>query len=132
MQLLKIDPKSPVTFKKSDVTGLYTELPTGRAHNVVVNEETDYVYAVGAQPRSDKCKSGLIFINVKDPSKPVNSGCAAQDGYVHDAQCLIYRGPDTKYVGREVCYGYNEDTLTMYVACQYSDLCRLTLGSATM
>lgn len=34
--------------------------------------------------------------------------------YVHDAQCLIYRGPDTKYVGQEICYGYNEDTLTIY------------------
>lgn len=23
------------------------------------------------------------------------------------------RGPDTKYSGRDICYGYNEDTLTM-------------------
>jgi hypothetical protein len=40
-------------------------------------------------------------------------GCAQADGYVHDAQCLVYRGPDTKYNGRDICYGYNEDTLTM-------------------
>lgn len=113
-KLLSIDPKSPKTFKTSDVTGLYNELPIGRTHNVVVNEETDYVYAVGAAPRTDKCKAGLIFIDVKDPSKPVNKGCAAQDGYVHDAQCLIYRGPDAKYQGKEICYGYNEDTLTIY------------------
>jgi hypothetical protein len=33
---------------------------------------------------------------------------------VHDAQCLIYRGPDAAYRGREICYGYNEDTLTIY------------------
>lgn len=33
---------------------------------------------------------------------------------MHDAQCVIYRGPDKKYVGREICYGYNEDTLTIY------------------
>jgi len=29
------------------------------------------------------------------------------------AQCLVYHGPDTKYEGRDICYGYNEDTLTM-------------------
>jgi choice-of-anchor B domain-containing protein len=39
---------------------------------------------------------------------------ASDDGYVHDAQCLIYRGPDKQYEGREICYGYNEDTLTIY------------------
>jgi choice-of-anchor B domain-containing protein len=27
---------------------------------------------------------------------------------------LIYRGPDAAYRGREICYGYNEDTLTIY------------------
>ena len=36
------------------------------------------------------------------------------DGYVHDAQCVIYKGPHAKYVGQELCFGYNEDTLTIY------------------
>jgi choice-of-anchor B domain-containing protein len=49
-----------------------------------------------------------------DPSKPFSPGCAPQDGYVHDAQCIVYRGPDKKYNGRDICYGYNEDTLTIY------------------
>ena len=31
-----------------------------------------------------------------------------------DAQCIVYRGPDNKYFGRDICYGYNEDTLTIY------------------
>ena len=26
----------------------------------------------------------------------------------------MYRGPDKKYFGRDICYGYNEDTLTIY------------------
>lgn len=26
---------------------------------------------------------------------------------------MIYNGPDTKYKGREVCFCYNEDTLTI-------------------
>jgi hypothetical protein len=33
-----------------------------------------------------------------------------------DAQCIKYRGPDAKYNGRDICYGYNEDTLTIYDA----------------
>lgn len=37
----------------------------------------------------------------------------AQDGYTHDAQCVIYRGPDSKYTGKEICFNYNEDTLTI-------------------
>ena len=31
-----------------------------------------------------------------------------------DAQCIVYRGPHKKYFGRDICYGYNEDTLTIY------------------
>jgi hypothetical protein len=69
---------------------------------------------------------------MKDPYKPFQTGCAPQDGYTHgkekkkhfvhelelildlDAQCIVYRGPDKKYFGRDICYGYNEDTLTIY------------------
>ncbi|KAK4226001.1 hypothetical protein QBC38DRAFT_481565 [Podospora fimiseda] len=114
-KLLKVDPKSPVTFDANkDVTSWWNDLPIGRTHNVVVNEEKEYAIAVGAQPRTSSCRSGLIFIDLKDPSNPTTLGCAAGDGYVHDAQCIVYRGPHTKYNGREICYGYNEDTLTIY------------------
>jgi choice-of-anchor B domain-containing protein len=89
-------------------------LPIGRSHNVVVNEEKNYAVAVGAAPRNSSCAGGLIFINMDNPSKPYSTGCAPQDGYVHDAQCIVYRGPDKKYYGRDICYGYNEDTLTIY------------------
>jgi hypothetical protein len=32
---------------------------------------------------------------------------------VHENQCVIYQGPDTTYRGREICFNYNEDTLTI-------------------
>merc|ERR1712042_345823 len=35
------------------------------------------------------------------------------DGYVHDAECVIYHGPDARYQGQEICFCYNEDTLTL-------------------
>lgn len=113
-KLIDIDPASPVEFSgDADLTGHFDGLPAGRTHNVVVNEELDYAVAVGAMPRSSKCASGLIFMDLSDPTNPSSPGCASGDGYVHDAQCLVYRGPDEGYAGRDICYGYNEDTLTM-------------------
>ncbi|EAA35541.3 hypothetical protein GE21DRAFT_1844 [Neurospora crassa] len=114
-KLLTINPKeAPVTFSIDDVTGHFKDLPLGRTHNVVVNEELQYAVSVGAVPREDACGAGLIFIDLKDPSKPTRLGCNAQDGYVHDAQCIRYRGPDKRYLGHDICYGYNEDSLTIY------------------
>jgi hypothetical protein len=116
MQLLTVDPAKPIIFdNKVDLAGHFKGLPQGSTHNVVVNEESEMAYSVGAVPRNGKCRAGIIFINMTNPALPTSPGCASEDGYVHDAQCLVYRGPDTKYVGREICYGYNEDTLTMYV-----------------
>ncbi|KAH7363233.1 hypothetical protein B0T11DRAFT_329224 [Plectosphaerella cucumerina] len=107
--------QAPVVFDPvKDVTSTFKGLPQGATHNVVVNEELGYAVAVGARPRNGPCRAGLIFIDLKDPSKPTSPGCNGQDGYVHDAQCLVYRGPDTRYQGKDICYGYNEDTLTIY------------------
>ncbi|KAF2738949.1 hypothetical protein EJ04DRAFT_573394 [Polyplosphaeria fusca] len=114
-KLLDIDPAKPVTFdNKKDLTGHFAGLPIGRTHNVVTNPAGNFIYSVGASPRNSTCKSGIIFIDITDPSKPTSPGCASEDGYVHDAQCLFYKGPDTRYTGHEICYGYNEDTLTIY------------------
>jgi choice-of-anchor B domain-containing protein len=116
-KLLKISPSEPANFSTStDLTGLFNDLPIGRTHNIVVNWDLDYAVAVGAQPRNSTCRSGLIFIDLSDPSNPTSPGCAGQDGYVHDAQCVKYNGPDTRFVGRDICVGFNEDTITIYDA----------------
>lgn len=121
-KLLDIDPASPKTFSQDDLTGLFTGLPAGRTHNVVINTAKKYAVSVGAQPRNSSCASGLIFIDLSDPATPTSPGCAPQDGYVHDAQCLPYNGPDAQYVGRDICYGYNEDTLTIYDVTDQTDV----------
>ncbi|KAH6695595.1 hypothetical protein F5X68DRAFT_258181 [Plectosphaerella plurivora] len=118
-KLLDIDPsKGVVTYDiVKDVTGHFKDLPVGRSHNVVVHEAKDLLLAVGSAPRNtDPCRAGPIFIDIKDPSKPTRLGCNPDDGYVHDAQCLVYKGPDTRFTGRDICYGYNEDSLTIYDA----------------
>lgn len=94
----------------------YTELtPTvrytgfGEAHNVAVNEETGFVYAVG----TDTCAGGLHMIDFTNPANPVFAGCYADDAYTHDVQCVVYSGPDMDHLGREICFASNEDTLTV-------------------
>ena len=104
-QLRTLTPTNPVAVLEE--TAHYGEM--GNTHNIVGNEERGFMYAVG----TGTCNSGLHMIDVRDPTNPQFSGCFGDDGYVHDAQCVVYKGPDTKYNNREVCFCYNEDTLTI-------------------
>lgn len=81
----------------------------GSAHNIAVNDETQFAYVVG----SDTCSGGLHMIDMSDPHMPVFAGCYAGDGYTHDVQCTLYFGDDSDYRGREICFAANEDTLSI-------------------
>ncbi len=103
-----------VFSNENDLDGFYSEgLPLGRSHNVVTNEEMNYGVATGFQPRNGTLRAGMVFFDLSDPSDPKTLGGTGADGYVHDAQCIVYRGPDHKYYGHDICYGYDEDSLTM-------------------
>lgn len=107
-QLLTLS--APKTFNiATDLTAWYSGF--GSSHNIVAHEEKNMIYAVGTA-RNSACKGGLFMLDVSNPAKPVSPGCVSQDGYVHDAQCVIYNGPDTKYLGKEICFNYNEDTVS--------------------
>jgi choice-of-anchor B domain-containing protein len=93
-----------VTIKADYV---YTEV--GSSHNVVINEDTGFLYIVGSRT----CNGGLHIVDISEPLQPTFVGCFSSDGYTHDAQCVIYNGPDSKYSGHEICFNYNEDTLTI-------------------
>jgi choice-of-anchor B domain-containing protein len=94
----------PTTF---DETTHYSGF--GNAHNIVVNEDADAAYAVGTAT----CQGGLHIIDMSDPTAPAFSGCFSSDGYTHDAQCVMYGGPDVEHQGRHICFASNEDTLTI-------------------
>jgi choice-of-anchor B domain-containing protein len=90
------------------------------AHNVVINKETGYAYIVGAGGGGETCGGGLHMVNIQQPMQPEFAGCFADDrtgrrgtGYSHDAQCLIYSGPDTDHQGDEICFGSNETALSI-------------------
>jgi choice-of-anchor B domain-containing protein len=110
------------TDVESRFLGENGSLPQGGMHNVHAHEELDYGVAMGARVRTAGCMGGLVFFDLKDPKNPKQIGCAPQDGYVHDVECLVYKGPDSRYEGHDICYGYNEDTLTIYDATVKSDI----------
>jgi choice-of-anchor B domain-containing protein len=92
----------------------------GSAHNIVMNEETGYAYAVGVSGGGETCGGGLHMIDVRQPKSPTFAGCFSDTktgrvgtGYSHDAQCVIYRGPDQTYAGREICIGSNETAISV-------------------
>lgn len=93
-----------ITFNNTE---FYHEF--GSSHNIVINEASGYLYAVGTKT----CAGGLHIIDIRSPADPQFVGCYSDDGYTHDSECVIYSGPDKAYHGHEICFNYNEDTLTI-------------------
>ena len=84
----------------------------GQAHNVAINTETGFAYVVGSN--TGPCPNGLHMVDIRVPLQPAYAGCfidnatgSSGDGYTHDAQCVIYRGPDAEHMGKEICIGAN-------------------------
>jgi choice-of-anchor B domain-containing protein len=109
------DGSDPKTF---DMDAHYTDIAS--AHNIVINEETGFAYSVGTSGGGETCGGGLHMINIQNPTSPEFAGCFSDmtsgrrgTGYSHDAQCVIYRGPDEDYQGRELCFGSNETHLSI-------------------
>ena len=89
------------------------------AHNVVADTASGFLYIVGANGGGESCGGGLHMVDARAPLNPVFSGCyndragANRRGYTHDAQCVTYRGPDTRYNGRQICVGSNETEINI-------------------
>ncbi|HEX6939448.1 MAG TPA: choice-of-anchor B family protein, partial [Longimicrobiales bacterium] len=105
----------PVTFEPD---ALYDRINS--AHNIVINTETGFAFPVGASAGGETCGGGLHMVDVRDPKHPKFAGCfadpqtgRASTGYSHDAQCVVYHGPDADYAGREICLGANETALSI-------------------
>ena len=91
----------------------------GNAHNIFINEDTGYAYAVG----TSTCTGGLHIMDIKNPLEPTFVNCVGRgvyevprkdgDAYTHDVQCVVYNGPDARYLGKEICVSSNEDTVNI-------------------
>jgi choice-of-anchor B domain-containing protein len=92
----------------------------GSIHNIAVNNESGFAYAVGTSSGGERCSGGSLIFSMQNPLKPEFAGCFAHTGtgrsgggYSHDILCLNYKGPDRRYVGREICMGSNENSLSI-------------------
>ena len=67
----------------------------------------------------ETCGGALHMIDVREPSKPDVRRVLRRSrplglqrtGYTHDAQCVVYHGPDPRYQGREICLNSSETAL---------------------
>ena len=105
----------PVTFSE---TAHYDGIAS--AHNIAINEETGFAYVVGANSGGETCGGGLHMIDIQNPLAPTFVGCFSDSstgrggtGYTHDVQCVVYRGPDAEHQGKEICFGSNENALSI-------------------
>lgn len=90
---------------------LYTG--AGKVHNIVVDPEAGFAYLVGANQPDTNCNGGgLHIVDIRTPQSPTYAGCYDDDGYVHDAQCITYQGPDSDYVGRQICATSSTDHIS--------------------
>jgi choice-of-anchor B domain-containing protein len=94
----------PITFTKD---AYYNEF--GKAHNIAINEETGFAYVLGTTTFS----GGPHFVNIQDPLNPMAAGGYSADNYCHDAQIIVYDGPDTDYTGREILFGSNRTEIVI-------------------
>ncbi len=89
------------------------------AHNIVADTASKFLYVVGANSGGESCGGGLHMVDARDPEQLRFAGCyndragANPRGYTHDAQCLVYRGPDTRYTGHQICVGSNEKEINI-------------------
>jgi choice-of-anchor B domain-containing protein len=104
---------TPQTFQE---TAHYDQIAS--AHNIVINPATGYAYPVGSSMGGTTCGGSLHMVDIREPAKPKFAGCFAdpslgmqRTGYTHDAQCVVYHGPDARYQGRELCFTASEIAL---------------------
>lgn len=101
MQVIDLD-QVPTMEPMSELamTALYTGF--GGAHNVVANPETQFIYGVG----TNTFNGGLHIVDVSNPADPTLAG-AWDEFYVHDAQVVVYTGPDPDHNGKEIAFTFN-------------------------
>lgn len=90
----------------------------GNAHNIAICTESGFAYGVGTNTAS----GGLHIVDINDPLNPVLAGLFAEDGYTHDAQVVIYDGPDASYSGREIAFACNEDEVSIIDCSDKTDI----------
>lgn len=81
----------------------------GNCHSVSSNPASGFTYCDG----TNLVNGGPQILNMQNPILPVLAGSHDTDGYTHDAQIVIYDGPDPDYQGQEIFMGANENKVAI-------------------
>ncbi len=81
----------------------------GNCHTVSSNPATGFTYCDG----TNLVSGGPHILNMQNPIAPVFVGSHDMDGYTHDAQIVVYDGPDPDYQGKEIFMGANDDKVAI-------------------
>ena len=103
-----------LTRLREPVAGVFNPdavFPIPVAHSIDSNPDTNRLFINGTGPI---VAGQPIILDVSQPLAPVPVGATYDDGYTHDSLCRTYLGPDKKHSENEVCFNFNEDTVTIY------------------
>lgn len=92
----------PVTFSEDGWKTWGQGNSSGVAHNIVINEDTGFAYVVGT---SGYANGGVVVFNLSNLTAPSEDAAISTYGYCHDAQVVVYNGPDTEHIGKEILVG---------------------------
>ncbi len=87
------------------------------AHNLIINTTSGFAFAVGSTGGGQTCGGGLHMIDIREPLNPTFAGCYTDtegliwQGRTHDAQCVVYEGPDENFQDRQICIASNETAI---------------------
>ncbi|MBK8601448.1 MAG: choice-of-anchor B family protein [Flavobacterium sp.] len=76
----------------------------GNCHTVSVNQTSGFLYCDG----TGTFNGGPHVLDLQNPVSPTFSFGYATEEYTHDAQIIIYDGPDPDHQGKELFIGANE------------------------
>ena len=83
----------------------------GHSHNIAINTETGVAYTAGTgTSRSPRVIHAVDITNPLSPNLLIEY---PEFGYTHDAQVVIYNGPDQDHLGKELYVGSNEDRVVI-------------------
>ena len=134
--VVALSPRSPQGMQVFDLTALReleaapenalprefrpdaTWMGIATAINLSISAETGFAYL--ADTSGEYRCPGLLMVDVNDPLDPVAAGCFLHIGTgrrgvgrTHDAHCVLYRGPDAAWRGRQICVGFNETAISI-------------------
>jgi choice-of-anchor B domain-containing protein len=81
----------------------------GSCHTLSSNPATGFTYCDG----TNLVNGGPQILNMQNPLVPVLVGSYDNEGYTHDAQIVVYSGPDPDHQGKEIFMGANDSKVAI-------------------